>query len=1470
MSIKLKDTIYDLVKSSENSDTLDGKHLSGLYYSQRGNISSTTLNTYTSRDSGTYGVTYSDYSGLLAVLSRIDSNSSTTTGSTSSLEFLADHYRLDNGLKVRTSIDGKSYSTWKTLAFTSDIPEIGSRNIPINGTKYTVYSSVATDTAAIYAPTVVGTSGYVLKSVGKGAPEWTSQSSLSVGSAVTAQKLTTQTATAWGKSYFLNGIPQNISGNMTDVGNITFTRDTDGRGIKISTTGNISMYSSSAGGSAMGITAKTNSGESVLGTLAGVLMAKDVLTYTYYGGTSYDSPAMVITSGKYVGIGTTTPSHPLQVVGTISATNVTASTFVKSGSSNNYVLLGGGGTKAVSDFATSSHSHNYAGSQSNGGPADSVVCITGNTDVYRSIVVTAADNKVYYNTKVLANYGTGKLKAVGYVISSTESSPHIEFSRVGWNYLKVPSGGSLAVSINGNDGTTSRLVVTSDSVYPGYTTGTVSLGTSSYPWGTVYGNTFSGNAASASKLATSRTINGTSFNGTSDITTSSWGKERTITIGNTGKKVDGSKDISWTLSEIGASATGHTHSYIPLSGGNITGSIIMNGQYDTAPFIRNFTFTSSSGWARSLASIQVDGKTKFSIGAYGSYTTGSSSNGITYAYIGCGTSYDSLYNLRFTSSDIKWGNSLLLHEGNWSTWCAAKSHTHNYAGSSSAGGPAISVYTDSISDNTSNHGTVLKNYFSSNKSSIPRNKLISYYSAAHGNGSQYFGYFLTGYNDTPYGGFFVAHYGTPYYVGISYGSFTEQTILTSSNYSSWCASKSHTHDYAAKSHTHTIAQVTNLQSSLDNKSNVGHTHSYLPLSGGTMTGVLYITDNNSYISSTTGSAILAYGTSGTFTGAYSTSTKSSIVGSIYSPTVVRSSGDNLYHYNDENSKRYLILDEYNCSSYCAAKSHTHSYLPLSGGIMTGTIQSTASTVLQAKYSGTYYNTIVNHANGNISISAAGSGLYLGYTNTTGIYCRGSYVNIDSGNYTSYCASKDHTHSGYAAKDHTHSYLPLSGGTITGTLNIQRSASAICYKNSGGTVWGWLGFNALDTPVAYMGNGSTVYKLLHENNWSTWCAAKSHSHSGYASSSHTHSAADITSGTLAVARGGTGKTTLQDACNALINALSEGTSAPVDKDFYVAQYAGGGTSTTTYHRRPVSALYSYMKGKMDSVYAAKSHTHSYAAATTRNICINASKWTVYSSITTDTTPIYAPTSVGSSGQILVSSGATSGPTWGNIATTSTTNTDYPLIGYNTTNKALIYKSSGLTINPSTGLMRSGGLVITTNTSYSFSVSNSSSSNATTARIESTSTGNYYNVLLLTSKHTQSSSSYATLEIKVGKSGGLGTGGCAINTNGWVQAAAHATPSDRRLKYDINKLSEQDDIVKLVDNFDLVSFRKKESNELSYGLIAQDVYKYFPSVVGYDTVTGYYNLDYNSCLILKIANLERKIKELKEEIEVLKNK
>ena len=72
------------------------------------------------------------------------------------------------------------------------------------------------------------------------------------------------------------------------------------------------------------------------------------------------------------------------------------------------------------------------------------------------------------------------------------------------------------------------------------------------------------------------------------------------------------------------------------------------------------------------------------------------------------------------------------------------------------------------------------------------------------------------------------------------------------------------------------------------------------------------------------------------------------------------------------------------------------------------------------------------------------------------------------------------------------------------------------------------------------------------------------------------------GTLPVAQGGTGKTSAKDACNAFINALDTGSSTPFDADYYVSQYVNGGTTTTTYHRRPMSALWEYINGKLTSV------------------------------------------------------------------------------------------------------------------------------------------------------------------------------------------------------------------------------------------------------------------------------------------------
>lgn len=70
---------------------------------------------------------------------------------------------------------------------------------------------------------------------------------------------------------------------------------------------------------------------------------------------------------------------------------------------------------------------------------------------------------------------------------------------------------------------------------------------------------------------------------------------------------------------------------------------------------------------------------------------------------------------------------------------------------------------------------------------------------------------------------------------------------------------------------------------------------------------------------------------------------------------------------------------------------------------------------------------------------------------------------------------------------------------------------------------------------------------------------------------------------------------------LINALGTGAAAPTDPDYIITQWVGGGTSNTTWVRRPMSSIWNYIKSKADSVYqpkgnyAAASHTHNYAGS-----------------------------------------------------------------------------------------------------------------------------------------------------------------------------------------------------------------------------------------------------------------------------------
>lgn len=131
--------------------------------------------------------------------------------------------------------------------------------------------------------------------------------------------------------------------------------------------------------------------------------------------------------------------------------------------------------------------------------------------------------------------------------------------------------------------------------------------------------TLDGNARSATILINSRTINGTSFNGSANITTANWGTARTITIGNTGKSVNGSANVTWSLTEIGAAASSHTHSYLPLSGGTLTTST-----YNGLVIKRSDTYGSSIAFSNSEGTL---GKIGFALDGDLIITNGTGADG---------------------------------------------------------------------------------------------------------------------------------------------------------------------------------------------------------------------------------------------------------------------------------------------------------------------------------------------------------------------------------------------------------------------------------------------------------------------------------------------------------------------------------------------------------------------------------------------------------------------------------------------------------------------------------------------------------------------------------------------------------------------------------------------------------------------------------------------------------------------------
>ena len=238
------------------------------------------------------------------------------------------------------------------------------------------------------------------------APTFTGTLIGNADTATTASKLSTVSKTAWGQTYWTSdGVPTSISGDMIGVGNITFNKEkafnivSGGSFLPTSNTDdywwgvhrydtNVAIAVMPASGTfqsrfethlafesgnvgigntspqqKLDVSGKikadalylTRSNGDVAFTIAeesdtnGYNISASggssfIRFYTNSGGSSAVEQMRIHTNG-YVGIGTPTPGYKLHVAG-----NTWAAGFIKQDSSDDYVLLGGGGHKLLSEL----------------------------------------------------------------------------------------------------------------------------------------------------------------------------------------------------------------------------------------------------------------------------------------------------------------------------------------------------------------------------------------------------------------------------------------------------------------------------------------------------------------------------------------------------------------------------------------------------------------------------------------------------------------------------------------------------------------------------------------------------------------------------------------------------------------------------------------------------------------------------------------------------------------------------------------------------------------------------------------------------------------------------------------------------------------------------------------------------------------------------------------------------------------
>ena len=306
----------------------------------------------------------------------------------------------------------------------------------------------------------------------------------------------------------------------------------------------------------------------------------------------------------------------------------------------------------------------------------------------------------------------------------------------------------------------------------------------------------------------------------------------------------------------------------------------------------------------------------------------------------------------------------------------------------------------------------------------------------------------------------------------------------------------------------------------------------LPLSGGTLTGALVSSSGNPLTFTALGNGTYNIG------GFYVTSSLTSLeaplasdsAGAAQIPLILTWRGG----YGDKGGLKLLgaasaelggnvVLHAGNYSSYAAPASHTHSYLPLSGGTVTGNLYVQGGS---SQFPSHFFHYEYD-ASGNVyehyyapgSENAKNSSANLRVASTSGYYKTlffsgdgtfqwNSNTVLHAGNYSSYAAPASHTHN-YMSADYSRpggdlnsklipgnygiSYTEANRPADWGALIVGRSADVVAqwYLDHNNAFWIRGG-----NPPAAGGGGvwNSWREVLHSGNYTNYAAPASHTHS----------------------------------------------------------------------------------------------------------------------------------------------------------------------------------------------------------------------------------------------------------------------------------------------------------------------------------------------------------------------------------------